>query len=66
MASIKKYNSQRALQNNLAKIHNARNYMYGDDFKLKLCTQNMEYTNFERIFPKNPSNRAWLGVECFV
>ena len=28
----------RALQNNLAKIHNARNPIYGENFKLKLCT----------------------------
>ena len=28
----------RALQNNLAKIHNARNHIYGENFKLKLCT----------------------------
>ena len=28
----------RALQNNLAKIHNARNHHYGENFKLKLCT----------------------------
>ena len=27
----------RALQNNLAKIHNARNHIYGKNFKLKLC-----------------------------
>ena len=28
----------RALQNNLAKIYNARNDIYGENFKLKLCT----------------------------
>ena len=28
----------RALQNNLAKIHNARDHLYGENFKLKLCT----------------------------
>ena len=28
----------RALQNNLAKIHNARNHIYGENFMLKLCT----------------------------
>ena len=28
----------RALQNNLAKIHNARNHIYGENFKLKFCT----------------------------
>ena len=27
----------RALQNNLAKIHNARNHIYVENFKLKLC-----------------------------
>ena len=27
-----------ALQNNLAKIHNVRNHIYGENFKLKLCT----------------------------
>ena len=30
-------NVSRALQNNLAKIHNARNHIYGKNFKLKLC-----------------------------
>ena len=28
----------RVLQNNLAKIHNARNHFYGENFKLKICT----------------------------
>ena len=28
----------RALQNNVAKIHNARNHIYGENFMLKLCT----------------------------
>ena len=27
-----------ALQNNLTKIHNARNQIYGENFKLKICT----------------------------
>ena len=27
-----------ALENNLAKIHNARNHIYGENFMLKLCT----------------------------
>ena len=27
----------RALQNNLVKIHNARNHIYGENFKLKFC-----------------------------
>ena len=27
-----------ALQNNLAKVYNARNHIYGANFKLKLCT----------------------------
>ena len=31
-------NVSRALQNNFAKIYNARNYIYGENFKLKLCT----------------------------
>ena len=31
-------NVSRALQNNLAKIHNTRNHIYGENFKLKLCT----------------------------
>ena len=31
------YASQ-ALQNNLAKIYNARNNIYAENFKLKLCT----------------------------
>ena len=31
-------NVSRALQNNLAKIYNARNHIYGENFKLKLCT----------------------------
>ena len=31
-------NLLRALQNNLTKIHNARNHIYGENFKLKLCT----------------------------
>ena len=31
-------NVSRALQNNLAKINNARNYIYGENSKLKLCT----------------------------
>ena len=31
-------NISRALQNNLVKIHNTRNHIYGDNFKLKLCT----------------------------
>ena len=30
-------NVSRALQHNLAKIHNARNHIYGKNFKLKLC-----------------------------
>ena len=30
-------NVSRALQNNLAKIYNARNHIYGENFKLKLC-----------------------------
>ena len=30
-------NASRALQNNLAKIYNARNHIYGENFKLKLC-----------------------------
>ena len=30
-------NILRALQNNIAKIHNARNHIYGKKFKLKLC-----------------------------
>ena len=30
-------NVARALQNNLAKIYNARNHIYGENFKLKLC-----------------------------
>ena len=30
-------NVSRALQNNLAKIHNARNHISGENFKLKLC-----------------------------
>ena len=30
-------NVSRALQNNLAKIHNTRNHIYGENFKLKLC-----------------------------
>ena len=31
-------NVSRALQNNLAKIYNARNNIYAENFKLKLCT----------------------------
>ena len=31
-------NVSRALQNNLTKIHNTRNHIYGENFKLKLCT----------------------------
>ena len=31
-------NVSRALQNNLAKIHNTRNHIYGANFSLKLCT----------------------------
>ena len=31
-------NVSRALENNLAKICNARNHIYGENFKLKLCT----------------------------
>ena len=31
-------NISRALQNNLAKIYNARNNIYAENFKLKLCT----------------------------
>ena len=31
-------NVSRALQNNLAIIHNTRNHIYGENFKLKLCT----------------------------
>ena len=31
-------NVSRALQNNLAKIHNTENHIYGENFKLKLCT----------------------------
>ena len=31
-------NFARALQNNLAKIHNARNQIYAENFKLILCT----------------------------
>ena len=33
----------RVLQNNLAKIHNARNHFYGENFKLKIrtCAQSM-------------------------
>ena len=31
-------NVSRALQNNLAKIYNANNNIYGENFKLKLCT----------------------------
>ena len=31
-------NVSRALQNNLAKIYKARNDIYGENFKLKLCT----------------------------
>ena len=30
-------NISRALQNNLSKIHNTRNHIYGENFKLKLC-----------------------------
>ena len=32
------FNVSRALQNNLAKTYNARNHIYGENFKLKLCT----------------------------
>ena len=32
-------NVSRALQNNLAKIHNTRNHIYGENFKLKLGTR---------------------------
>ena len=28
----------RAIENNLAKIYNSRNHMYGENLKLKLCT----------------------------
>ena len=31
-------NVSRALQNNLAKIYNASNHIYGENFELKLCT----------------------------
>ena len=31
-------NISRALQNNFAKIHNTGNHIYGEIFKLKLCT----------------------------
>ena len=31
-------NVSRALQNNIAKIYNARNNIYAENFKLKLCT----------------------------
>ena len=31
-------NVSRALYNNLLKIYNARNHIYGENFKLKLCT----------------------------
>ena len=31
-------NVLQALQNNLAKIYNARNHIYGKNFKLELCT----------------------------
>ena len=30
-------NDSRALQNNLPKIHNATNHIYGENFKLKIC-----------------------------
>ena len=31
-------NVSRALQNNLAKMYSSRNHIYGENFKLKLCT----------------------------
>ena len=31
-------NASRALQRNLAKIYNARNHIYSENFKLKICT----------------------------
>ena len=45
-------NVSRALQNNLAKIHNVGNYIYGENLKLKFCTcaQSMalgSHTNFQ-------------------
>ena len=37
-------NVSRALQNNLAKIYNARNNIYAENFKLKLCTRGFGHT----------------------
>ena len=31
-------NASLVFQNNLTKIYNARNHIYGENFKLKLCT----------------------------
>ena len=47
----------RALQKYLAKIHNARNHIYGENFKLKLCTC-AQSINFERI--------SWRARETLV
>ena len=47
-------NVSSALQNNLANIYNARNHIYGENFKLKLFTCAHACTNFElEIFIKS-------------
>ena len=42
-------NILQALQNNVAKIYNARNHIYGENFKLKLCTcvQSLQIFSFK-------------------
>ena len=40
-------NVSRALQNNLAKIHITGNHIYGENFKLKLCTCAQSHAKFQ-------------------
>ena len=60
-------NVSRALQNNLAKIYNARNNIYADNFKLKLCTcaQSMAWAHVQSFSLKFSPEGLFLRYTHF-
>ena len=58
-------NVSRALQNNLAKIYNARNHIYGENFKLKLCTCAQSHTQVQILSLKFSKEVRFLQYTNF-
>ena len=58
-------NILRTLQDNLVKIYNARNHIYGENFKLKLCTCAQSHAHTYKVSAWNPHQSTISATHKF-